>query len=43
MSFVNIPVRQLAARLLSAAGVAALLGTDFGVFGEGFLRMARRV
>lgn len=39
VSSFNIPVRQLAGRLLDEAGVAVLPGTDFGDFGEGYLRM----
>lgn len=35
----QIPVRQLADRLLSEAGVAVLPGTDFGSYGEGYLRL----
>jgi aspartate/methionine/tyrosine aminotransferase len=34
-----IPVSQLADRLLSEAGVAVLPGTDFGNYGEGYLRL----
>lgn len=39
VSTFNIPVHQLARRLLDEAGVAVLAGTDFGEFGEGYLRM----
>jgi aspartate aminotransferase len=39
VSAVNIPVRKLANRLLTEAGVAVLPGTDFGKFGEGYLRL----
>jgi aspartate/methionine/tyrosine aminotransferase len=39
VSVFNIPVRQLARRLLDEAGVAVLPGTDFGEFGEGYLRL----
>ena len=35
----GIPVRQLADRLLIEAGVAVLPGTDFGNYGEGYLRL----
>ena len=35
----GIPVRQLADRLLVEAGVAVLPGTDFGKYGEGYLRL----
>ena len=35
----QIPVSQLADRLLSEAGVAVLPGTDFGNYGEGYLRL----
>ncbi|HJW89929.1 MAG TPA: pyridoxal phosphate-dependent aminotransferase [Anaerolineales bacterium] len=34
------PVRQLADRLLEQAGVAVLPGTDFGRYGEGYLRLS---
>jgi aspartate/methionine/tyrosine aminotransferase len=30
---------QLARRLLDEAGVAVLAGTDFGLYGEGYLRL----
>lgn len=36
----GIPVRELARRLLEEAGVALLPGTDFGRFGEGYLRLS---
>ena len=39
VSAFNIPVRQLASRLLEEAGVAVLPGTDFGENGEGYLRL----
>ena len=39
VSAFKIPVRQLARRLLDEAGVAVLPGTDFGEFGEGYLRL----
>lgn len=39
VSSFKIPVRQLANRMLDEAGVAVLPGTDFGEFGEGYLRM----
>ncbi len=39
VSAVNIPVRKLADQLLTEAGVAVLPGTDFGKFGEGYLRL----
>jgi aspartate/methionine/tyrosine aminotransferase len=39
VSAFNIPVRQLARRILDEAGVAVLPGTDFGEFGEGYLRL----
>jgi len=39
VSAFNIPARQLARRLLDEAGVAVLPGTDFGEFGEGYLRL----
>ena len=35
----NIPVEQIASRLLEEAGVAVLPGTDFGSNGEGYLRL----
>jgi aspartate/methionine/tyrosine aminotransferase len=35
----GIPVRELARRLLDEAGVAVLAGTDFGQYGEGYLRL----
>jgi aspartate/methionine/tyrosine aminotransferase len=31
---------ELASRLLTGAGVAALAGTAFGPYGEGFLRLS---
>jgi aspartate/methionine/tyrosine aminotransferase len=37
-SFV-VPARELANHLLIEAGVAVLSGTDFGEFGEGYLRL----
>ncbi|UCH58851.1 MAG: pyridoxal phosphate-dependent aminotransferase [Anaerolineales bacterium] len=39
----DMPVSQLAALLLDEAGVAVLPGTDFGVNGEGFLRLCYAV
>jgi len=39
VSAFNIPVREIAGRLLEEAGVAVLPGTDFGKFGEGYLRL----
>jgi aspartate/methionine/tyrosine aminotransferase len=39
VSSFNIPVRQLADRILNEAGVAVLPGTDFGQNGEGYLRL----
>lgn len=39
VSALGIPARQVADRLLSEAGVAVLPGTDFGEYGEGYLRM----
>jgi len=35
----GVPVRQLANRLLIDAGVAVLPGTDFGEFGESYIRL----
>jgi len=35
----GVPSRQLAAHLLEESGVALLAGTDFGVHGEGYLRL----
>jgi aspartate aminotransferase len=35
----GMPVRQLADRILGEAGVAVLAGTDFGRYGEGYLRL----
>ena len=35
----GLPVREIARRLLDEAGVAVLPGTDFGKFGEGYLRL----
>jgi aspartate/methionine/tyrosine aminotransferase len=35
----GLPSRDLARRLLDEAGVAVLPGTDFGRFGEGYLRL----
>ncbi|OGO63141.1 MAG: aspartate aminotransferase [Chloroflexi bacterium RBG_19FT_COMBO_55_16] len=35
----GVPVRVLASRLLEEANVAVLPGTDFGQFGEGYLRL----
>ena len=35
----QVPVRTLAQRLLHEAGVAVLPGTDFGLNGEGYLRL----
>ncbi|HLB07212.1 MAG TPA: aminotransferase class I/II-fold pyridoxal phosphate-dependent enzyme, partial [Alphaproteobacteria bacterium] len=34
------PSRELEVRLLEEAGVAAISGTSFGVFGEGYLRFS---
>jgi aspartate aminotransferase len=39
VSAFNIPVGHLAKQLLVEAGVAVLPGTDFGKFGEGYLRL----
>jgi aspartate/methionine/tyrosine aminotransferase len=39
VSSFDIPVRKLASELLEQAGVAVLPGTDFGHFGEGYLRL----
>lgn len=39
VSSLSMPVRQLADRLLTEAGVAVLAGTDFGEYGEGYLRL----
>jgi aspartate/methionine/tyrosine aminotransferase len=39
VSAFNMPVRQLAGRLLEEADVAVLPGTDFGEYGEGYLRL----
>lgn len=39
VSSFDIPVRKLAGELLEQAGVAVLPGTDFGKFGEGYLRL----
>jgi aspartate/methionine/tyrosine aminotransferase len=36
---IDIPARQLSDRLLAEAGVAVLPGTDFGKYGEGYLRL----
>ena len=35
----GLPSSQLAERLLDEAGVAVLAGTDFGSYGEGYLRL----
>lgn len=35
----GLPVRDLARKLLDEAGVAVLAGTDFGQYGEGYLRL----
>jgi aspartate/methionine/tyrosine aminotransferase len=35
----GLPVREIARRLLDEVGVAVLPGTDFGQFGEGYLRL----
>jgi aspartate/methionine/tyrosine aminotransferase len=35
----GMPVRELAEQLLVEAGVAVLAGTDFGRYGEGYLRL----
>jgi aspartate/methionine/tyrosine aminotransferase len=40
VSGTGVPAAELAARLLSEAGVAALAGTAFGTWGEGFLRLS---
>jgi len=39
----GVPSSQLAMRLLEEAGVALLPGTDFGVHGEGYLRLCYAV
>ncbi|MFL7890591.1 MAG: pyridoxal phosphate-dependent aminotransferase [Anaerolineales bacterium] len=39
VSSFGVPVVELAKRLLFEAGVAVLPGTDFGEFGEGYLRL----
>jgi len=39
VSSFGVPVTELARRLLFEAGVAVLPGTDFGGFGEGYLRV----
>ena len=39
VSSFGVPARELANRLLIEAGVAVLSGTDFGEFGEGYLRL----
>lgn len=36
----EMPVSELASQLLEQAGVAVLPGTDFGHFGEGYLRLS---
>lgn len=36
----GIPSRELASRLLNEAGIACLSGTDFGEYGEGYLRFS---
>jgi aspartate aminotransferase len=36
----DIPVNDLAARILEEAGVALLPGTAFGLYGEGYLRLS---
>ncbi|MGE0845199.1 MAG: pyridoxal phosphate-dependent aminotransferase [Flavobacteriaceae bacterium] len=40
VSALAIPAKQLASRLLEEAGVAAIGGPDFGVHGEGYLRLS---
>ncbi len=40
VSQLGIPSSELARRLLSEAGVACLSGTDFGAYGEGYLRFS---
>lgn len=35
----NVPCKQIASLLLEEAGVAVLPGTDFGGYGEGYLRL----
>ncbi len=39
VSSFGLPVRELARRILDEAGVAVLAGTDFGLGGEGYLRL----
>ncbi len=39
ISSFGIPAAELATRMLEKAGVAVLPGTDFGQYGEGYLRM----
>jgi aspartate/methionine/tyrosine aminotransferase len=39
VSFFGIPSKELAMRILDEAGVALLSGTDFGPYGEGYLRL----
>jgi aspartate/methionine/tyrosine aminotransferase len=39
VSALGIPSKELAYQLLDQAGVAVLSGTDFGKFGEGYLRL----
>jgi aspartate aminotransferase len=40
ISGTGVPATDLAGRLLTEAGVAALAGTAFGAWGEGFLRLS---
>ena len=40
ISGVGLPSEQFANRLLNEAGVAALPGTAFGEYGEGYLRLS---
>src|ERR1700761_1519617 len=40
ISGTGVPANDLAGRLLTEAGVAALAGTAFGAWGEGFLRLS---
>ena len=40
ISEVGLPSEEFANRLLSEAGVAALPGTAFGAYGEGYLRLS---
>jgi aspartate/methionine/tyrosine aminotransferase len=36
----GVPSRELAGRILEEAGIAVLSGTDFGDYGEGYLRLS---